>query len=290
MDRNIQNCDEGVTEDSTLVITAPIDSLEQAFSSTEKISESLLRLASETTQLLKKMKGAANVGDLTKLKQTINEVNESTIKMRIEVSKTSKNWQFDESAYLSSKAFERDLLEMGKQMGVEIFEHEGVFYSHEVVLRVLPEKRRVAIDRSRDSKIRPSVIVKRLKELQCNPNRFKPQAFLDVLFTAYSMAVSMRGQQNHSAGVVVPLVEMYELLTLLPWQSTEYTRQEFARDVYFLDKSGKTKTKKDQRINFHASTGTRDAHKTLSVMGRGGRIRTYYGTSFVKQDKLSEIP
>ena len=54
MDRNIQNCDEGVTEDSTLVITAPIDSLEQAFSSTEKISESLLRLASETTQLLKK--------------------------------------------------------------------------------------------------------------------------------------------------------------------------------------------------------------------------------------------
>ena len=105
MDRNIQNCDEGVTEDSTLVITAPIDSLEQAFSSTEKISESLLRLASETTQLLKKMKGAANVGDLTKLKQTINEVNESTIKMRIEVSKTSKNWQFDESAYLSIKAF-----------------------------------------------------------------------------------------------------------------------------------------------------------------------------------------
>ena len=136
MDRNIQNCDEGVTGDSTLVITAPIDNLEQAFSSTEKISESLLRLASETTQLLKKMKGAANVGDLTKLKRTINEVNESTIKMRIEVSKTSKNWQFDESAYLSSKAFQRDLLDMGKQMGVEIFEHEGVFYSHEVVLQI----------------------------------------------------------------------------------------------------------------------------------------------------------
>ena len=282
MDKNIRNGDECLAEDSTLVITAPSDSLEQAFSSTEKISESLLRMASETTQLLKKMRGAANVGDLTKLKKTINEVNESTIKMRLEVGKTTKNWEFDESAYLSSASFQRDLLEMGKQMGVEIFEHEGAFYSHEVVLRVLPEKRRIAIDRSRDDKIRPSVIVKRLKELQCNPNRFKPQAFLDVLYTAYSMVVSMRGQHNQGTGVVVPLVEMYELLTLLPWQSTEYTRQEFARDVYFLDKSGKTKAKKNQRINFHASTGTRDSNKTLSVMGRGGRIRTYYGTSFVK--------
>ena len=120
-----------------------------------------------------------------------------------------------------------------------------------------------------------------IRALQGKPIRFKPQVFLEILFSAYSIAESLRGRHLIGTGVVIPLIEIYELLTMLPWQSSEYTRQEFARDVYFLDKSATINTKKGHRINFHSSTGTRDAAKTLSVMGQSGQIRTYYGTSFI---------
>ena len=72
------------------------------------------------------------------------------------------------------------------------------------------------------------------------------------------------------------------MLTLLPWQDSEYTRQEFGRDVYLLDKIGTITTKNDHRANFHASTGVRDVSRTLTVIAQGGREKTYYGISFVK--------
>ena len=72
------------------------------------------------------------------------------------------------------------------------------------------------------------------------------------------------------------------IAVVLPWQASEYTRQEFGRDVYLLDKIGTIATKNDHRANFHASTGVRDVSKTLTVIAQGGREKTYYGISFVK--------
>lgn len=258
--------------------------LEHAFSQMEKVSESLLRFASDSTNFLKKIRLAARVGDLSRLRKALQEADDSTRLLRAEFENLSRKWNFDDATYLESQAFQNDLLQMGKRLGVEIYEHEGVLYSYPVVLRILSKDRTVAIDRYREVRLRPSHLVKRLKELQNKPVRFKPQAFLDILFSAYSIAVSLRGKHLIGTGLVVPLLEIYELLTLLPWQSAEYTKQEFARDIYFLDKSGATKTKKGQRLSFHASTGTRDSNKFLTVMGQGGRLRTYYGTSFVQSN------
>ena len=39
----------------------------------------------------------------------------------------------------------------------------------------------MSIDRIRESRLRPSVLVKRLKEVQNKPLRFKPQTFLEML-------------------------------------------------------------------------------------------------------------
>ena len=45
-----------------------------------------------------------------------------------------------------------------------------------------------------------------------------------------------------ATGKVIKLLDIYQLLTLLPGQSKEYTKEEFARDIYLLDKSGITTT------------------------------------------------
>lgn len=120
------------------------------------------------------------------------------------------------------------------------------------------------------------------KKYRTNPYDSKPQTFLDMLYTAYSIVVAGRGKHLIGKGTVIPLMELYQLLTLLPWLASEYTRQEFGRDVYLLDKSGAITTKNSHRTNVHASTGVRDVSKTLTVIAQGGREKTYYGIFFVK--------
>jgi hypothetical protein len=79
---------------------------------------------------------------------------------------------------------------------------------------------------------------------------------------------------------VIPLSRLYALLTPLPGQSKEYTRHEFARDIYSLDQSGVTTTKEGNRVSLPASTGTKSAEDTIAVITRTGETKKYYGIAF----------
>jgi len=188
-----------------------------------------------------------------------------------------EGWDFDEETYLSSNSFTAELLATAKQMGVNIFEQDDRLYCYPFLIRILPNERSVLIDKVRERRLRPSVLVSHLKELQNKPVRFKPEAFLECLFSA---AVAARGKDRVEEGAVVPLLEVYDLLTLLPGQTKEYTRQEFARDIYLFDQSDLKRTKKGHNVNFPASTGTRSASRTITVITRRGQEKKYYGVSF----------
>ncbi len=256
--------------------------LEQALAEIEEQAGELVKAAKQVMGSFKKIKDAAKVGDLVKLRKLLEEGKEATLSLGCDFVKTQERLNFDESGYLAGKAFRQELLTTAQQMGVNLYEHDSYLFSYPVLLRILHKERAVAIDRMRENRVRPSVLVKRLKEVQNKPLRFKPQTFLEMVFTAYSIVVAGRGKHLIGKGTVIPLLELYQLLTLLPWQASEYTRQEFGRDVYLLDKSGTIKTKNNHRANFHASTGVRDATKTLTVVAQGGREKTYYGISFVQ--------
>lgn len=282
MEEQILTRDVGLTNGKTSMNGHQSDGLERSLSQLETVSEALLKMTSDATNLFKKIRVTARDGNLSKLRRALEEAENTTRHLRDEFVQVSRKWKFDDTTYLASEAFQQDLLAMARTMGVEIFEHEGALYSYPVILRVLAKEKLVALDRSREVRLRPSYLVKRLKELQSKPARFKPETFLDILFSAYAIAVSLRGNKELiGSGMVIPLIEIYQLFTLLPWQSAEYTKQEFTRDIYFLDKSGCVQTKKGHRVSFHASTGVRDGSKSLTIIGQGGRLRTYYGTSFV---------
>ncbi len=85
-----------------------------------------------------------------------------------------------------------------------------------------------------------------------------------------------------SFGAPVPLLDLYELLTLLPGSGREYSRQEFVRDVYLLDQSGETTTRTGERIEFHASTGTKLARGAMTIVTQDGREKRYYAISFAR--------
>jgi hypothetical protein len=142
----------------------------------------------------------------------------------------------------------------------------------------------VLIDKTRERRLRPTVLVDRLRDLQRRPPRFRPEALLEALLEAYATIVAKRRAEPFGEGAgdgpVVRLLEVYNLLTLLPGQAREYSRQEFARDVYLLDQSGVTATRKDFRVRFPASTGTRSASNTMRVITQDGQEKVYYGIGF----------
>ncbi|MDE3076239.1 MAG: hypothetical protein KGJ86_12495, partial [Chloroflexota bacterium] len=107
-----------------------------------------------------------------------------------------------------------------------------------------------------------------MRRVQSRPARFKPGDFLEALRRAYLVVADQRSGRLASSPVV-PLLDLYSLLTMLPGQDREYSRQEFARDVYLLDQSGANTTKQLDRIAFHASTGTRGG-RTLTVVTQSG--------------------
>lgn len=115
--------------------------------------------------------------------------------------------------------------------------------------------------------------------MQRRPPRFKPEAFLEALFDAYAVLVA-KGQKDLAEGPTIRLVDVYELLTLLPGQSREYSRQEFGRDLFLLDQSGVTTTRKGYVVSFPASTGTRTPSSALRVVTDQGEEKLYYGLAF----------
>jgi cell division protein FtsB len=256
--------------------------LEKALAKTEADVDATLKAANSVVSSLKRFRGVIKTGSLRELRKTIESAEQAVAALKQQFSNTKDGWNFDTEDYIASKAFPDEILEMSKSLGVKIFEQDERLYCYPFLIRIIPNELAVQIDKTKDKRLRPSTLVSHLKALQNKPVRFRPEMFLESLFSAYETLIRSRGKDQVGRGIVIPLLDIYRLLTLLPGQAKEYSRQEFARDVYLLDQSGVTKTKKDFVIRLPASTGTRSTTGTIRVITREGQDKPYYGISFTK--------
>jgi hypothetical protein len=65
----------------------------------------------------------------------------------------------------------------------------------------------------------------------------------------------------------------------MPGMARDYTKPEFARDVYLLDQSGIVTTRRGRRMSLPASALTRSAG-VLRTVTRTGQSKDYAGISF----------
>ncbi len=256
-------------------------SLEKTLARTEADADAALKAATAAVSSLKKFRAAAQTGNLRELRKTIDVAEQAITALRQQFTNAEDGWTFDEEAYLSDKAFILEILGAAGQIGLKIFEQDDRLYCYPFLIRILPGERSILIDKVREKRVRPSVIVKHLKELQNKPPRFKPEAFLESLFSSYETIVATRRSELITTGVVVKLKDIYGLLTLLPGQSKEYSQQEFARDIYLLDQSRVTRTRKGLMVTFPASTGTKSNTGAITVITQDGQEKKYYGIAFV---------
>ena len=230
-------------------------------------------------QAARKVQKAARDGNLRDLGTAFELMQKTQDVLRQQSSASRGAWVFDEESYLGSRAYIEELIESARASGLDIYERDDRLYSYPVLIRVLAKERAVRIDKQVERRVRPSILISHLKDIQKRPLRFAPEAFLKALFAAWEWLVKEKPREGHFA--TVSLHDVYEMLTLLPGKSKEYSRQEFARDIYLLDRSGHLQLSGGWRASFPASTGTKFGKtKVLSVVKEDGSLKEYYGIAF----------
>lgn len=256
--------------------------LEKALARTEDDANTSLRAAQSVLGALRKIRNAARTGNLKELRSAIDAADKTEAVLRQLITNGRTGWDFNEEEYLSDGSFVKEVLEVAAEKSLRLFQSDDRLCCYPVLIRVLPGERAILIDKTREKRLRPTVLVNYLRELQKKPARFRPDVFLEALYSAYEKVVCLRGRDKDSStsGVVIPLVDIYELLTILPGQSREYSKQEFIRDVYLLHRSTVNTTKKGARVSFPASTATKTPSRTLSIVNDQGETRVYYAICF----------
>lgn len=252
--------------------------LERAFAGAESAADGALKAATAVTSAVKAYRVAAQQGKIRELLAAAERARTTIATLDQEIANLAGNWEFDEEEYLASGGFARELIAGAAAAEVRIDELDNRLYCYPALLRILPTDRAVLIDKTRERRIRPSVLVAQLRELQRKPPRFRPGDFLEALYAAYQIAIERKSDRTD--GAVVPLQELYALFTLAPGQAREYPRQEFARDVYLLDQSGQATTRDGAHVEFHAGAGARVPRGALTIVTKQGTERKYHGVSF----------
>jgi hypothetical protein len=254
--------------------------LEGALQHIEAEVDASLKGSAAATMSLRRLRAVLHDGNLREVRAALEAARQAVNALQEQVSTTVEGWDFDDAAYLRGGGYVRELLETAARMGLAIYEQDDRLYCYPLLLRVLSADRMLLVDRSRERRLRPSVVIQHLRNLQGRPPRFRPEAFLETLFKAYRTLVHNHGSARQDAGPVERLTRIYELLTLLPGQSREYSSHEFARDLYLLDRSGIVQTRDGYIVSFPSSTGTRSAGGVILAISESGEERRYWGIAF----------
>ncbi|MGI8718853.1 MAG: hypothetical protein ACR2JN_13580 [Lapillicoccus sp.] len=252
--------------------------LEAALAATEDRVDDALRATSAAARELKKAKTGASRGQLRDLRRALSGAAVLAAAAARAAEGASASFGIDEQAHLASGSYAQELLAAAAAQDVSMVAADERLLCYPSVIKVLPGDAAVEIDRRREKRLRPSVLVGLLAATQARPPRFQPQPFLESLAQGYDL---VRSQQQRD-GAVVRLVDVWGVLTLLPGLQRDYSRPEFARDLYLLDSSAVATTRSGRVLRWHASSGTRGSGALLTV-AQTGQQQLYWGISLTER-------
>lgn len=243
-------------------------------------SERGTQTARAVVRELNRLQGQVKEGELGKLTETLDSLTDLGKEIAESLTELREKLPFDPATYLTSGAYLTELRTALETAGVTVVEESGTLLCSPSIIRVVPRDVAIEIDGQRDRRLDPRTVAAAVVAQQREGPRYRPERFLNSLRQSYDLVVTKDGGRSDA---VVRLVDIWSALTLLPGQDKEYTQQDFARDLYYLDVSGVTTTLQSTRqLRWCASTGIRTSG-VLSVVGTDGRPRRYWGVSFVEQ-------
>ncbi len=269
-----------------------MNNLEQAFAKTEDTAATLLKTAQDMATQAKRLQKAAKEGNIANLKKTYANLDRVMEDLRAAVAATRESWPYSDNDVLQylDQGYVEELFEVAEEHDLAIYERDGQLIAYPSILSVVASDGAVRIDRKKAPGVRPSSLVALLIKNQKKKPRFRPSAFLRALHGVYQDLTRDRDKRplaplDTRSGRVVPLDLVYRMFTSMPGASRDYTRTDFARDIFELERSRETVTRTGFEVFFPSSTGTRSGKGVFSFIGPDGSEASYYGMRFDKVDQ-----
>ncbi len=250
----------------------PAGSLEAALADLESDADSTVRALMGAVKEARRAKAAAASGLMRDVQQALDGATRLADQAAAVAAEVRSGWRFDAQSYFASGQYTKELLASAADAAVLAVEADERILCYPSIVAISPSDTTVVIDKKKERRVRPSVVVRHLAALQQREPNFKPAVFLETLAKAYDL-VAQR------PGAPVKLLEVYGVLTLLPGSGREYTKPEFARDIYLLDQSRQTTTKDGREVRLPASALTRGSG-VLTTVTRTGQVKVYAGITF----------
>jgi hypothetical protein len=254
--------------------------LESALGATQDGAAGTLKAAAGVTRELRKVKAAAAGGQVREMRRALDAAAGLAAELAEAVTKLRGSYDIDEAAYLASGDYAKELLAVAAERGVAMFEEDERLLCYPSLVKIIPGDAVIEIDRRRERRLRPSVVADLLAAAQQRPPLSRAEPFLESLASGYELVIARDGKKPDA---VARLADIWAVLTLRPGQGKDYTRPEFARDLYLLDQSGAAQTKSGRALRWHASSGTRTAG-VLTTVARTGQQQRYWGISFTSPE------
>ena len=217
--------------------------------------------------------GRLKLDELVTQELALSEINKAFADMKAQSVRRS------EESYLKEH-FSSELRQVAASQGMEIHERDEQLIAHPSIVRVAPDRRAVRIDRKQVSAIRPTYLAALLRANQQKPARFNGGNFIEAIYNAYTMLTGGRSPLRRLEGgqsPAIPLARIYELLTVMPGASREYSRTDFARDLYRLDTNGPKTTRAGARLHFHSGR-----QSNIAFVAPDGHLITYHNVAFAE--------
>lgn len=265
-----------------------MNNFEEAFDNATKVTDVAIKANRKLSTQLRRLLKASQTGNIAAVKREQSRLDAALSELIEAVNDASMAWPFDdewEVNYLSADdGYTSELRDAASDRELVIRERDGQLICHPFIVRIMPGERAVRIDRKKVSTIRPSHLADLLVKAQKSPSRFKPERFLEALYSVYQSLTKDSSTRliGGTGSTVILLDNIYRLFTSLPGSSRDYSKTDFARDLYELDTSGVRKTRAGATVSFPASTGARSTRNLYTFVGPDGYEAKYYGIRFME--------
>jgi hypothetical protein len=257
------------------MVTAP---LEDSLAKVETALDVALNAAKGVEASLRKAKKAAESGDLRDLDKALAATTAVASEFARLIDASRAAWTFAAEDYFESGGYKAELLDAAAAAGLQISDRDGRIACYPMLLRIAARDLAVVIDRKPERRVRPSVLVRLLAQRQKQPARMNVRALLETIESAYKLLAPRLDrswtEETKGAGPSVPLIDIHDVLTLMPRTAREYPLAEFARDLHLLDRSPETRTREGRSFRFEASTGGKTLRR-LTTVDQYGTERSY---------------
>jgi hypothetical protein len=253
-------------------------SFERGFAEVERAAGAVVKAAGMLGSAAKAMLRAAQDGDMADIGRAAQRMSAATEAAVQEAANARSAWPFapEREELFLKEEYAAELVCAAEAIGLKIQRRDGLLVAYPSIIRILPSDRAVRLNRTRFFGLRPSKLAAKLKAAQNKKSRGGAQPFLEALHSAYELVAGAE------VGGVIPLAKIYKAFTLLPSSGADYSRDDFARDLFTLDRSGINETRSGARASLPASTGTKESRDTFVCVAPDGEIVTYYGIRFTK--------